>query len=994
MKDHDRKLLGVFAKAIACIVGVSSALHSGAEPLSDEAFFSQKVQPLLTQHCLKCHSHDAGKMKGGLTLDSKSGWQTGGDSGPAIVPGDPDKSLLITAVKFTDPFLEMPPKKKLADAEIAILVEWVKRGAPDPRKADTPAAIDSNWWSLKKLEAPEVPGDGHPIDAFIRKRLADAGAKPAPAAERGELARRLYVDLHGYMPTPEEVQAFVSDADPQAYAKLVDQLLASPRYGERWARHWLDVVHYADTHGCEHDVKRVHAWRYRDYVINRLNDDVPYGRFVREQLATDVFFPDEPQLTPALGFISAGPLELSRAVTAPKTFDYLDRDDMVTQTMGAIVSTTANCARCHTHKFDPITQEDYFALQAVFAGIGKGEVKYDTDAETHRRRGEMTALATAANKRDKGVLLDPRYTRTIQQWVAARKAQDAKWQILDPEVFVAAGGATLTKQADNSIFASGTKAPQEVYTVSGEVGLDQLAAVRLEVMKDERLPMGGPGRAGNGNMHLTDMDLQWFAKGSDEPLKLKIARATADFDQNGWTAKHAIDGDAKTGWAIHPKVNETHYIVFEFEKPVDTSKGGRLVATLKQLPPTHHIGRFRLSVTDTEEAAVQALPEVARLALDKPADQRTESEALALAAVALDAHAHQQLKAFPPQHVTYAVSTAWSHGKELPAPMDKPKVVHLLRRGDIEQPMQEVGPGALLAIKTLPGRFNLEDPNNESTRRAALADWLAHRDNPLTWRSIVNRVWHYHFGRGLVDTPNDFGRMGSEPTHPELLDWLAVWFRDEAKGSLKELHKLILTSATWQQTSKVATNSSDADNRLLGKMNRLRIDAEVFRDSVLRMSGQLDLTMGGPGVEQFVGISGKLATTLDYNAYDWNQPSAKRRSIYRLVWRTIPDPFMEALDFPDLGILAPKRGQSLSALQSLAIFNNNFVLHGSEWIGQRVQKEHPDDARTQATRAVQLIWQRSPDAEEVKRFVDYIEQHGITAFCRVLLNSNEFLFLD
>jgi hypothetical protein len=236
--------------------------------------------------------------------------------------------------------------------------------------------------------------------------------------------------------------------------------------------------------------------------------------------------------------------------------------------------------------------------------------------------------------------------------------------------------------------------------------------------------------------------------------------------------------------------------------------------------------------------------------------------------------------------------------------------------------------------------------------------------------------------------------MGSEPTHPELLDWLAVWFRDEAKGSLKELHKLILTSATWQQTSKVATNSSDADNRLLGKMNRLRIDAEVFRDSVLRMSGQLDLTMGGPGVEQFVGISGKLATTLDYNAYDWNQPSAKRRSIYRLVWRTIPDPFMEALDFPDLGILAPKRGQSLSALQSLAIFNNNFVLHGSEWIGQRVQKEHPDDARTQATRAVQLIWQRSPDAEEVKRFVDYIEQHGITAFCRVLLNSNEFLFLD
>ena len=317
-------------KGVCCFVLCLSSMPSYGDDQAELHFFNNQVLPVLQNHCLSCHSHDAGKMKGGLTLDSKSGWQTGGDSGPAVVPGDPDKSLLITAVRYTDPFLEMPPKKKLKAEEIAILEEWVKRGAIDPRKSDTPATIDTNWWSLKKLEAPEVPGDGHPIDAFIHKRLAESGLKPAEQADRITLIRRLSVGLHGYMPTPKEVQAFVSDADPQAYANLVDELLASPRYGERWARHWLDVVHYADTHGCEHDVKRDNAWRYRDYVINRLNADVPYARFIREQLATDVFYPNEPQLTPALGFISAGPLELSRAVTAPKLLVRGAQSDLVT----------------------------------------------------------------------------------------------------------------------------------------------------------------------------------------------------------------------------------------------------------------------------------------------------------------------------------------------------------------------------------------------------------------------------------------------------------------------------------------------------------------------------------------------------------------------------------------------------------------------------------------------------------------------------------------
>jgi hypothetical protein len=516
----------------------------------------------------------------------------------------------------------------------------------------------------------------------------------------------------------------------------------------------------------------------------------------------------------------------------------------------------------------------------------------------------------------------------------------------------------------------------------------------VEVMKDERLPMGGPGRAGNGNLHLAEVDLQWFAPGADTSVSLKIARASADFDQEGWTSGQAIDGDPVTGWAIFPRINESHHIVFELAKPIDLTTGGRLAVTLKQLnPPKHLIGRFRLSASDAEGGAAQILPSEVIEGLKKPEAQRTDGEKVMLAAAALETYAKKRLGTLPPKATVYGVSSSWSHAKILAAPQE-PKVVHLLRRGDIDKPVREVEPGAISAINHLPGRFELPDPKNESARRAALAEWLIHEDNPLAWRSIVNRVWHYHFGRGLCDTPNDFGRMGSQPSHPELLDWLAVWFRDEAKGSLKELHKLILTSETWQQASQVPPNAKDSDNRLLWRMNRQRMDAEVFRDSILRLSGRLDLSMGGAGIEQFEKSQGPQATpALDYSSYDWNSPGASRRSIYRVVWRGISDPFMEALDFPDLGLLAPKRGFSVSALQSLAVFNNDFVLHGSEWLAQRVESEG-GDLEAHLQRAVRLVWLRPPSASEHEGFSNYARKHGLSAFCRVLLNSNEFLFIE
>jgi hypothetical protein len=715
--------------------------------------FDAAVRPVLTRHCLGCHSHAAGRTKGGLALDSAAGWRAGGHNGPVIVPGSPEASRLVRAVTYADPDLKMPPAGRLSDAEVAALTAWVRAGAPDPRGPTATAKAGDDWWSLRPVVRPPVPPGSHPIDAFVRKALADKRLTPGPEAGRRTLARRLTFDLHGLPPTPDEVEAFVADESPDAYGTLVDRLLASPRYGERWARHWLDAVHFADTMGFEHDVLRPNAWRYRDYVIDALNRDTPWPRFVREQLAADAVFPDRPDLLPALGFFGAGPSDLSAAGTAPKSFEYLDRDDLVTQTMQAFAGTTAHCARCHDHKFDPVSQEDYFALQAAFAGVARGELKYDPDPAVGGTRTLLERKKTAAER---------------------------------------------------PAFAAVVSAP--------------------------------------------------------------AATALAD-----------------------------------------------------------RIGK--------------------------------------------------ELAALPQQAAVYAATPI------------APKEVRILTRGDIDKPGEPVGPGALSAVAALPGRFTAGDG---AGRRAALADWLAHRDNPLTWRTAVNRVWHHHFGRGLCDTPNDLGRMGGTPSHPELLDWLAAEFRDGG-GSLKNLHRLIVTSATYRQRSDHRPDAAavDADNRLLWRMARPRLDADQVRDAVLFVSGKLDPTAGGPGVQQFTASPGPQSTPkLDYAAVDWNAPGIGRRSIYRVVWRNVPDPFLDALDFPDLGLLAPARGFSASPLQSLALFNNRFLLHHADALAARAAGADPVAAM------FRFALQRPPTPAERAAFADLAGRHGPAAAARVLFNSSEFLFVD
>ena len=950
--------------------------------------FARDVRPILERSCFGCHGPD--KQKSGYRLDVRDVALKGGESGEAaIIPHSAAKSPLIRYVSGEDEEKLMPPKKsdkpRLTSAEVETLKAWVDAGPAWPDEFAGSRDLTPHW-SLTPLVKPAVPGGAaHPIDAFILAKLGEKKLAQSPETDRRTLMRRVTYDLTGLPPVPD---------DNTPFSEAVDRLLASPRYGERWARHWLDTIHFADTHGFEHDDMRPNAWRYRDYVVESMNRDTPWARFVREQIAADVFFPAETRLTAALGYLGAGTYDSSAAGTAPMSFEYLDRDDLVTQTMAAFVSTTANCARCHAHKFDPITQEDYFALQAVFAGVGKGDVNYDEDPSVATRRRHWQSLKDAATKQDATILLTAENAAIVDAWETARGSAEP-WTPVVAETFMSADGSTLQRLADGSILASGAAPDKDTLMITATTKLSELTALRLDLLTDDSLPLKGPGRAPNGNVHLTECELQVFPPGPAKPEKVPFRRATSDFDQTGYDVAKSIDGDLKSSWAIHPNEGAPHLAVYELRTPLKLVEGAKLVVTLRQLQGgSHLIGRLKLSATSAASVSLLAVPVNVENALRAPAASRTREQKISVAAFVLRVKAEDELAKLPPMVQVWAAGRTAKNERGV-ITVAEPRAIRVLKRGDLDKPGDEVRPGALTAISELKARFDLPDKNDEASRRAALADWIVDDRNPLTWRSIVNRVWHYHFGRGLCDTPGDFGKMGGTPSHPELLDWLAVWFRDDAKGSLKALHKLIVTSATYRQSSAPNAEASaiDPDNRLLWRMNRSRLDADSIRDSVLAISGQLDLAMGGPGIPHFTSKPGPQTTpTLNYENFDWNTPGAARRSIYRVVWRGIADPFMDAIDFPDLALLSPVRSFSASPLQSLALFNNEFVLHHCGRFAARLEGSGGMEQRIAA--AFRLVYQRDATAEEVADFTALANKHGLPAALRVLFNSNEFLFLN
>ncbi len=1014
--------------------------------------FARDVRPILEKSCYDCHGPE--KQKSGYRLDMRDIALKGGDSGKAaIVPHDAKRSPLIRFVSGEDEDIVMPPTKskipQLKPEQVATLRAWIDAGAVWPEKFAGPKVAGPPHWSLQALTKPAVPtGRKHPIDAFIQARLVEKNLTPSTAADPRTLIRRLYYDLIGLPPTPEEVDTFLADTDVRACEKLVERLLASPRYGERWARHWLDVVHYADTHGNDHDYARPNAWPYRDYVIRAFNDDKPYARFVQEQVAGDALFPDSLEATVALGFLAAGPWDDTLMVTVREdTVDHrmaqvLDRDNMVSTVMSTFQSLTVHCARCHDHKFDPISQREYYGLQAVFAGVDRADRPFDTDSAIHVQRRALLARKGAIVRRDPAVLaaLDsPEIAQKITTASAALAERVKAWHPLDVLSVTSAGGVagtTFARQTDGSWFVSGTRPDKDTFIVTAQTRLQGIRALRLEVLPDERLPKRGPGRWDNGNFHLSEVraEVQPSSGETRGAERVEFAKASADHEGDGQPIAGLIDGKVETYWSIDPRYGEAHEVVFELTNAVGFAVGSTFIIRLEhQELKGHQVGRFRFSIATNALAADLRKPLPASIValLRLPESERTRDQRNELALYVLAAEVERELAALPAPRFIYAATREFTPSGSF-KPTAEPRPIHLLARGDIHKPGELIGPATLGCVPGLPREFAFADIKDEAARRAALARWLVDDRNVLTWRSIVNRVWHYHFGRGLVDTPNDFGKMGSAPSHPELLDWLAVWFRDEARGSLKALHQLIVTSETWKRQSgewgmgsaKLGTQSrstldtrhsalrhdsplntphsalrNDDENRFLAHATRRRLTAEEVRDTMLALSGQLDLTMGGPPAIQFIHRDKATFNTdgapafLDYEHFDPDSPAARRRAVYRFLFRTVPDPLMDALDCPDGGTMTPVRSSSTTALQALAMLNDHFLIRQCEHLAARLART-AETPEAQITALYRLMLQRQPSGHELATLADFARRHGLANACHLLMNSNEFMHVD
>ena len=915
-----------------------------------------------------------------------------------------DTHLLATDDEDIPPrFFGSTMKHTMAPQRLAICGFLCVLALATPAKADeAPRTVASPWWSLATLVKPPVPqlaGASHPVDAFIRARLAKEGLAPTVETDRRKLLRRLSFDLTGLPPTLDELANFTADKSPDAYERQIRRLLASPHYGERMAQSWLALAHYADSHGQDQDRARPNAWPYRDYLIRSFNADKPYSRFVQEQIAGDMLFPGSSEAIEATGFLAAGPWDESglRDIREDAidriAAQYLDRDDIVSSVGTVFLGLTVGCARCHDHKFDPIPQEDYYALQAVFAGTDKAERSYEPDpAVAAKRKALAGQLAAIRALSDQAALAHADGGRLVQEVQTRHAEMEKNWLIPDPVGVTSAQGASMRVLIDRSILALGKRPEKDTTTVRLAVPAGKITAIRLEVLPDDTLPMNGPGRCDNGNLHLSE--IRFRASGQT----LAVASARADFDQAGWAIPRAIDNDPATAWGIHPQVGKPHQAVFTLKTPVDWKSGQELVVELDQLHGgSHLIGRMRLAVTGMDQPATGAgspLPAEVVEILNRPSTQRTLPQQAYLARWVLARGMEDELSRLPPPQKVYCGTSQFTaDGSFKPAPMGR--AVHVLKRGDIRKPGDAAEPGTLKALAVGQARFGETKGLPEGERRAAFARWLTHPHNGLLWRVMANRVWQQHFGTGLVATPNDFGVMGGAPSHPELLDYLATWLRDH-QGSLKELRHLLLTSETYRQacTHQAGSASKDADNRLLWRANRKRLEAEAVRDTVLHATGRLDTTLYGPPIKHYLESAGVHVTpTADYLGFNPDGPGANRRSLYRFLFRTRPDPFLEALDCPDASQSSPTRTESASPLQALALWNNGLMLKSAEHLAERAKKMAPGDANSVAA-ACNLLLLRGPTAQESAEWTAYAQKHGLASLCRVLMNTSEFLYVD
>lgn len=974
---------------------------AGAAEVPD---FVREIQPVLEEHCGDCHGAD--RQRGGYRLDVREIALRGGESQEAgIVPGDPQGSALLERVTSQDPDRRMPPRgERLDEATVGLLRAWIAGGAPWPDHATVILEDPLDWWSLRPLEQPKVPviagGESSlpvrtPVDAFLFQRWAALGVVAGEEADRRTLIRRLSYNLIGLPPSPEEVAAFEADQRPDAYERLVERLLASPHYGERWARHWLDVVHYGDTHGYDKDQPRPNAWPYRDYVIRAFNEDKPYGRFVREQVAGDVLYPHTADGVEALGFMAAGPwdfighIELPESKIDGKMARHLDRDNMVANTLGTFASLTVHCAQCHDHKFDPIPQEDYFRLQAVFSALDRTDRTYHREPELDRERTRLEEQLRQGNRERQ----------------ALEKAQ------------AEAGGETL-RELDRRLAelrqAAGRSLPPEY-------GWHSAIAAQADTEKWVQVDLGAVREFDRVVLVPAHDDFNGIGAGFGFPRRFRVESAEdADFlvGVQRWVdrteADQANPGTERqeyevaggrgryvrvTATRLAPRQDDFIFALAELEVIDGTGDHlarGAEVTALDSIEAPVRWARQNLTDGKAPGLVVDA-SELPRL--EKEREQWLERQVpLAVREGLVAVRARQEatgkaLAALPEPLRVYAGTVHHGSGNFRGTGPDggRPRPIHVLARGSVTQPGRVVTPGALRCVTGVPGAgdFGWAEEAPEGARRAALAEWLTHRDNPLPWRSMVNRVWQYHFGVGLVSTPNDFGRMGSLPADPALLDWLAVEFRDGGQ-SIKALHRWLVLSTAY----RLKAHPGSAESAPPGRMTRRRLDAEAIRDSLLVVSGKLDPAMYGPGFQDFVVEKPEHSPHYQYHLHDADDPRSHRRAVYRFLVRSQQEPFMTAMDCADPSMRVDRRNETLTPLQALALMNSPLTVAMARHWARRLEEEAGDEPGRQVDRAFELLLQRAPTVSEREATLSYLGEHGLAALARLLFNLNEFVFID
>ena len=1008
------------------------------------AFFESKIRPVLVEQCYSCHSQEAatkGKLKGGLYLDSRDGMLRGGDTGPALSSEHTEESLILKALRYEE--YEMPPTGKLSVKIIEDFERWVAQGAIDPRRAAEPIkqkAMDlesgRKFWSLQPLDSIRPASGAHPVDAFILAAQEAKNLTPSEMADPRVLVRRAWFDLLGIPPTPVELQeAIASLGVPEgqkgtvsavAWSALIDRLLERPEYGERWARHWMDIARFAESFGYEQDYDRPNAYHYRDFLIRAFNQDMPFDQMARWQIAGDELAPENPLAWMATGFLGAGAFPTQLTEREFESTRYNELDDMTATTSVAFLGLSIGCARCHDHKFDPISSEDYYRFAASFTAAIRSEKTLDLDPEANRKIAADHKLKLEELRKELMAYEAEQLPIELAKFISQRGNDPAKslndpWRNLRGELESSAA-SQFKLQTDGSYLAIGDAPNQDKITFTAALPAGQWTALRIEALADPTLPRQGPGRADNGNFALGNLTVEHLAK-DQEPTKLVLEQPQATHQQNADSLSIAasIDADLVSGWAIDGQIGKSQAAVFRIANAISTVESDRLRMTLLFHHPNakHAMGRMRFSISKAPSPPIEVggdappadvLEAIAQIAEKLPMTKELPSSDAWKTVLAwyksVDPQWSQlnskltKLQADGPalRRTNVLVTTEGEphvphHADGRGYPHFYPET-HLLRRGDVDQKVSVVSPGfpkVFLKDLNAPAELTWADStksnSKSSYRRAALAKWLTDTTDgtgALVARVIVNRLWQHHFGRGLVATPNDFGSTGQKPTHPELLDWMAQELIDQG-WKLKALHRHLMTSQTYMQTNRRPEDprlKSDPDNLLWWHRPPRRLEAESIRDSMLVVSGLLDRTMYGPG-------------TLD--------PNMKRRSIYFFIKRSQLIPMMMLFDWPEPLVSIGQRQTTTIAPQALAFMNNPIARAAAEALSNQISdvqqidevflkvlSRSPTDAERQA--AFRFIAQAQKTRQEQN--VPQPEKMAIADFCQILLCANEFIYVD